>query len=487
MRKLSKKNKELIKRMFIYSGMVLSVIFLVTMVTLSVLGFRFNLGNGEIEQYSFLRFGSAPSGAKVTIDGVAISSRTPNKSSVKPGQYLVEMKKDGYADWSKTINITKGTIRWLNYALFVPKTLLVEPIADYAEIFSSVASPTRRSFLLQYRADSPIFDLVDLSLNEPKTTNLILPPTVYSGSELIDTIHKYDIFKWDGSGRYALIRHSYDEKFEWLVIDTQNISLSKNITRNFAINIDDIDFAGTSGNSFFMTDSGDLRKLDLAASTISGPLVSNVNSMNVYGQNIVAFVGNASLDSTQIIGLYRDGDETSYAVQTISNINSDPVRAIAFRYFNEDFIAYSVGKNVNIFGGTYPTSVADSETSMKLVTSFEVDGKINQFDFSHSGEFLLVRSDSSIYTYDLEHQSLMSSKAGCTDNPRSLGWLNDNYLWSTCNDSLVIREFDGENSHTINKALMGQAVALTHNGKYIYSVNKIDTGYQLQRTRMILP
>lgn len=486
MYKMNKKKKELIKRIITYVAMVLTVIVSVVMVTFLVLGFRFNLGKGEIEQYSFLRFNSVPSGAKVTVDGVVMSAKTPNKGSVEPGKHTVVMEKNGYELWAKTINVAAGTLKWLNYTLFVPKVLSVQPIADYTEIYSSVPSPTKRSILIQPKADSAVFDLVEIAPDTPKTTNLVLPATIYSDSETVGVSHSFQIKKWDQNGRYVLVKHQYADKFEWIVVDINNITFSKNITRTFDIVISDIDFAGTSGNSFYVIDSGDLRKLDLAATTITRPLVSEISSMNVYGSNIVAYAGKAAMSLGQVIGIYRDGDESSYVLRTIADLTS-PINVATFRYFNEDYVAYFVGKAVTVLGGTYPTDLADSETSMKEVTSFISDSDIIDFKFSPTGEFLAVRSSALFYTYDLEYQSLVTFGAGCSAVAQTLDWLNDNYIWSSCSDSLVIKEFDGENSHTINPVVAGQAISLTHNGKYLYSIGKTEAGYQLQRVRMILP
>jgi hypothetical protein len=77
--------------------------------------------------------------------------------------------------------------------------------------------------------------------------------------------------------------------------------------------------------------------------------------------------------------------------------------------------------------------------------------------------------------------------ANITATVGPLKWLDDNYLWSDYNGDVTMREFDGQNGNTINKALIGQDVVLSQNDRYLYSINKTDKGFQLQRVRMILP
>ncbi len=52
---------------------------------------------------------SAPPGADIEIDGAFVGN-TPSTVSVAPGSHQIVVKKKGFADWSKTLNVTGGTI-----------------------------------------------------------------------------------------------------------------------------------------------------------------------------------------------------------------------------------------------------------------------------------------------------------------------------------------------------------------------------------------
>jgi hypothetical protein len=56
-----------------------------------------------------LAIDSTPSGADIEIDGVFVGN-TPSTVTVDPGSHQIAVKKKGYADWGKTMNITGGTI-----------------------------------------------------------------------------------------------------------------------------------------------------------------------------------------------------------------------------------------------------------------------------------------------------------------------------------------------------------------------------------------
>jgi hypothetical protein len=52
---------------------------------------------------------STPAGADIEIDGAFVGN-TPSTVNVDPGSHKVAVKKTGFNDWSKTLNVTGGTI-----------------------------------------------------------------------------------------------------------------------------------------------------------------------------------------------------------------------------------------------------------------------------------------------------------------------------------------------------------------------------------------
>lgn len=52
---------------------------------------------------------SAPPGADIEIDGAFVGD-TPSNVTVAPGSHQVTVKKKGFTDWTKTLNVTGGTI-----------------------------------------------------------------------------------------------------------------------------------------------------------------------------------------------------------------------------------------------------------------------------------------------------------------------------------------------------------------------------------------
>lgn len=485
------KKKELIKRIVVYAAMTISVFVIVTGLVFVTLGYRFDTDNGRVEQSALLQFATTPSGATIEIDGVAIGPRTPTKSSVLAGTHKFVMWRDGYESWQKTLDIKAGTLTWLNYARLVPKNKTVSSVAQYTSIHASLASVDGHDILVQQDAAVPTFQLVNLQSDDIKTTTLTIPSALYSEASTVGIVHSFRVDQWDGGGRYVLLQHSYGDKKEWLVLDTRDIGATKNITKLLNFDIASSKFSGASGNILYVLGAGsDIRKIDLAAGTISRPLVTNVTNFELFETNVITYVGTDPADPTKrVVGLYREGDSSPHVIRTVTSLPDVPLGITTSRYFNQNYVAITEGNKVSILNGSYPDSSSDGTGSLVPFDSFNFVTGVNRLSFSAEGDYLLVQSGANFASYDIEHKkvttSVIASDVTATVGP--LKWLDDNYVWSDYGGDVTIRESDGTNSNTINKAVIGQEVVLSQNGRYLYSIGKNATGYQLQRVRMILP
>jgi hypothetical protein len=56
-----------------------------------------------------LAIDSTPAGADIEIDGAFVGN-TPSTLTIAPGSHQVTVKKKGFSDWTKTLNVTGGTV-----------------------------------------------------------------------------------------------------------------------------------------------------------------------------------------------------------------------------------------------------------------------------------------------------------------------------------------------------------------------------------------
>ncbi|MDB5167530.1 MAG: hypothetical protein JWN26_675 [Candidatus Saccharibacteria bacterium] len=474
-------------RVITYTAMVLSVLTIVSVLIFLILGYRVDTNNGKIEQSALLQYDTNPSGATVTVDGKALGSKTSTKSTVLAGVHTFTMQKDGYELWQKTLDVKAGTLTWLNYTRLVPKNLKAKSVATYSNIYDSLGTTDGNTMIVQQSAMTPTFQIVDLRSDTIKSTNFTIPANFYSEATTPGMVHTFTLNQWDSGGRYVLIQHTYGDKKEWLVVDTKDPNATKNITTLFDLDLTQLVFSGTSGNILYALSGTDLRQLDLSAGTISRALVSNVSNFSLYQTNVITYVGTDPNDAKKtVVGLYREGDNAPHVLRSVVT-TGEPIHIATSHYFNKDYVAISQGKQVDITSGSYPSSSSDS-SSLSAFATFTFSTNVDSMSFSPKGDYLLVQSGADFESYDIEHQRITDYTLTTSTNVAvpPVKWLDDNHTWTDYNGSIVMREFDGANASILNPVATAQGIALTQNDKYIYSIGKTATGYQLQRVQMIL-
>lgn len=80
-------------------------------------GYRINPDNGQVTPHGLLVVKSNPDGAQILLNN-ELKSATDTTISLVPDSYDVEIKKEGYKSWSKTITINKEEVTEIGASLF---------------------------------------------------------------------------------------------------------------------------------------------------------------------------------------------------------------------------------------------------------------------------------------------------------------------------------------------------------------------------------
>ncbi len=478
--------RELLKRIVVYSLMTLAVITVAVTTLFYMLGYRFDQSDNRIEPSGLIQFITTPPGATIEIDGARYSRQSPAKATVSEGSHEFVMWREGYETWRKSLDITTGTLTWLNYTRLIPKERKVEVTAELPNLAAGLASPDRKHYAA-LAADFSSIQIYDLTRDTmPEPTRLLMQDIDYTDKGSEGVTHTFELTSWDLNGRFMLVKHNYAETFEWLVVDRENSNNTRNLSQIAGLKISHAEFTDTSGRQFVVQEDNNIRYLDLGAETVTRPIVSDVTSFYLdYESKAIAYI--EELDEKtgyRSVGVVKR-DHQPVTVYTAKEAADKTLQVRAARYFNTDFLMISENKTVTVYSGSYPEQDNDS---MEKLTSFEAADVVTQLHVSPNGRFTVAQSGDRFTTYDSEREttSPVSTLAGQGD-PRALKWLDDYIVWSDRSGQLVMREFDGANEHAINTVIGGFDATLSQSGKYLYSIGQAENGtMQLQRVRMIL-
>lgn len=482
------KRRQLTQRILVYIAMSIAVIALVVVLLFIMQGYRLNQQDGRLEQGGLMQFDSKPTGADVAIDGVTLGTRTTNKATASAGQHFVAMNKTGYRTWQKSVVMEPGAVLWLNYARLIPNDLPVENMLGLTSVSSSVASPSSRWMAIKEQASDPALRLIDLSRNPIENTVVTFPADSFT-PPAEGKGHDFLLEAWDPTSRYVLVKHTYnDGAIEWLVVDTENVAATKNITKLLGVTINKVLFSNANSNILFVQTDSDVRKVDIAAATLSGPLISNVAEFALHDRSMIVYSTKRDENKERSIGYYEDGAEKPHPVQRFNDESDIPLHFVLDKYFGEYYLAVAHGETTKVLTGRLPTDEAGT-SQLTEVASFQQPGGTGYLSMRANGRLIVAQNEKDLRVYDLElkkmYQTMLKGDGLMT---KQVGWV-DNYMpWSALDGTLRLYEFDGTNQNDIMPVVPGQSVSLDPNDTYLYGISgNAQAGFHLSRVRLILP
>jgi hypothetical protein len=461
---------------FTYGVMTMAVALISAISILLVLGYRFDLKSGDVEQGALLQFRSYPSGASIKMDGEQLSFATPGKKGVEVGKHTVLMELPGYQTWRKSFTVKASELRWLNYARLVPKSIETAGLREFPTLAGMIPSPDKKWLMVLPAAEKPELTLVDI--RDDKKPDFI-PFAIPNGSytQIDGGHHTFSLVEWDFGARYVLVKHQIGETTEYLRVDRTDAQNTVNISSKLGVHIDDIHFSGTSGSVFYALENGTVRKLDSGAGTISQPYVKDVASFRLFKTSTIAYVKKPQEEK---IGVGVVVDDKPYRVATYDS--TMPVSVDINEYFSDYYLAIGRGTSVEIIKNP-------EQPERKKIASVTSASAISWLRFGNSGRFVVAGTGTQFVSYDLETKSKADVNLPGTqaDPTKPLQWLDDYYLVSSADNDLRITEFDGSNQHVITSAAPEFPVTLNGNGKLLYSIGKNQAGvYVLQASHMTI-
>ncbi len=493
MHKTRTKRQQLAIRSFTYGVMTLAAAISVTICLLFAMGYRFDFADGKLTQVALVQFKSYPSSATVDVNGKKLSSTTPNRYNVQSGENVINVSKTSYRNWSKTVKLEASEVLWLDYLRLIPNSITTNTVRSYGSISQIQESPDRNWILIRnsdnerrvsncpegsvcdssyagYYNNPYVLQLAEVTdPNNIKFTEIQIDPTKLT-VPTSDQSEKFSIVEWDDGSRYAILRHQVADSSEYLVIDRQNPTVTKNLNKDFGMSVEDPHFSGTSGETFFVKTGTDLRKLEYSGKTVSAPIVSGLVSYQMYDNDKLSFVATKTTDgkvSTEV-GVYKGN---SAILKTFDDDNK--TLAGVSIYNGTEYLAIARSNKVEIF--SLPLSQRDAETY-----NFSAD-QIDWLDFSPNDRFIAVGSGEKVSTYDLDtHDRYSFEIKGLASTPQ---WLDGFHMVGN-EDGINLLEFDGANREGIVSG-SGRAM-LSSDEKYLFSVGQVSGGMVLQRSKLVV-
>lgn len=470
--------------------MAIVVLSGVAVLTAFSLGYGFNQQDGSLRQGGILQLGSKPSGASVTINGSQYGSRTTTKLVSQPGDYTVEMHREGYQTWTKTVPIQAGNITWLAYPRLIPERIEPEVVLEFPDTTAdALPSPTAKKYAVLPRADTPAVSVVGLSGDENELREYTLPPGSYTAPTEAHPTSRFVLESWSGDERTLLIQHVRGQGVpsEWIVFDMADPENSVNLNRMMGIaSLQKPVFSEDDGSQLFALVDGAVRVLDLDDETLGRPMVTGVVDFRMYGDKFVLFV-KAAKDGEQQVGYVKNDYEEPRIVRTVAHDGTHDAQFDVGRYYNNYYYLVSYGTQAQLWSSARMPDDATTRLPLKRVQKLELEHAITSAEITANGQFASIQDGHSMETYNLEIAQLDTTEftEEASAKAQKLRHLDTYLFWGMHDGKLRTYEFDGANQHDIMPIVPQLDATLSPNGKYLYAFTRDDEVVKLTRVQLL--
>lgn len=486
-----KRKRQLVRVVIAEIIMVLAVIVIVIISTLAAMGFMIS-SNGNIEQSGLMQLHTLPTGASVSIDGNTIFPRTNLSRTMTAGEHSLEIFRDGYDTWRNTIKVRSGVLIRLYYPRLFLQNRTAEAVKTLSEsdALEFYVPSSSRNYILYALNDAPQWQLIDLRGDEVKVTLLDLsgvlpgmmedPPTKTAQAGDIQK-HNYTFqgkiveVRWSNNEEAVLVKVSYEEKTEWVLVKLRDVASSLNLTRTFGLsNEADLKMIDSSSSQLYVLERGQIRRINATDGVMSRVLLDHVSSFASYGSNLI-YLFSDDQGKNRYIGVYRDNEKSG--TKLIDVPDEAKVKIAISNYYGDDYVSWVIDQQLTILYGRLPSyneNGADLTVLKPLVEDMQYSMVPEKFTVSPDGEYLFGQADNKAMMIDLDDGELHEYEM-----PNSHArWFDSSMLYTVQDHQIIVWDFDGANRRNLSESVTqpddlklvdnNAPVMVTANNRWIY-------------------
>lgn len=438
--------------------MVLAVVATVTVLAFVVSGYWLN-SEFKVERQGMLQVSSTPTGAYVNIDGEEPSwlSVTNISKVLSSGEHTVELTKDGYDSWTKTVNISEGLLYRLHYPRLFLNKRVSEPVLSVGVASGATISPDRNRAVLINNTSEWV--MLDLNSETPKQTRIDISG-LFSGINMEEDA-KIGLFTgevvgmdWDSDSNHLLLKTRAADSIEWVILDVNNPERSINLTKEFGADFDTVKILDHSSNTLLAVRNHNLHRIDLASKSISSVIIENIIDFDHMNNEVVfsAQHEGSSTDKQYYIGTFRLGDHNIREIESLPN----PVQVSISRFYDEKYITTLHDNNIVLYH--------DSRNTYEETLSQELSFSPDSISVGHHGEFISFSKGNTLATLDMESNTI---REWSTDGA-SFGWLDNDMIYSVNDSKLVVYDYDGLNRRELSENVSSHFPVVITDDRWLY-------------------
>lgn len=442
------KKRAHIRRLYIgYALMAVVIGISAGILMLESRGFTVDRSTGEVIQNGLVFVAAHPEPADIYINGKLHRSQTESRLVLPEGHYSFELKRAGYRPWKHDVQLEGGKIERLVYPFLFPENLISKDAQLYANApaFAS-QSPDRRWLLVLQPGSMTNFDLFDLGNERLPSKPVVLPAGIMTASEQPQSLTPTE---WSTNNRHVLVKHTFGDQFEFIMIDREAPGNSFNVNRLFNISPTEVALRDKRHDRLYVLDAnGTLQTADVRSRALA-PLLQRVLAFKPHGGEQVLYVTDRAASPGKVNANILDGNR-SYTIKDL--VAGGPYLIDMARFDNRWYVAVGSAKEGKTYVYRDPLDPLRRQIYQHLVPTAILRAKNpTNVSFSFNARFVALQGGTEMSIYDAEMDRRFDYDMNVPIAPGSTAkWIDGHRLSILSEGKIVIFDFDGLNQQTLN-------------------------------------
>lgn len=411
-------------------------------------GYFWDRKTGQVIQNGLIFTASAPESATITLNGKD-NGETDKRLTVPEGQYAIELKRSGYRTWKKTIQLDGGNIERLVYPRLFPEKPSTAVSRKYsAAPILATQSPDRRWVILNQPGKLDVFDVYDTTKPDQEAVTVTLPSGLLTASPA-GTVESLKVVEWSTDNRHVLVKHSYGEQFEFLMIDRTSQQDSYSVNKLIGQNPSLVTLHNKKFDKLYIYDVNTkvLQAVDAKTKTVT-PLLTGVQAFKPYGDKVMLYTAIDAAQPGKVLLRMLD-DEKSYTLR-IFETEGDILLEMA-QFDGDQYVTAASVKEGRLYIYKNPLDRLKAGNKAAL-TPFVLVRFANpaKLSFSANTRFIAMQSGTNFAVYDFEENRRYNfGVAGELAADQFATWMDGHRLLINQAGKVQVVEFDGANQQEL--------------------------------------
>lgn len=415
---------------------------------LQAYGYDINRQSGEVIQNGLVFVDSHPVSSDVFVDD-KLKGQTSQRLILPAGPHHLKLQRKNYRVWQRNFNLEGSGVERFVYPFLFPNDLKPKDIQLYsAQPTLATTSPNRQWLVVQQPGKLDSFDVVDLGNVANPTTTATLPAGLLTAKE---GAHSLELVEWSSNNRHLLLKHSFADGYEYIVLDRQTPAASLNLNRLFNVPITKARLRDKKPDQFYLLDaaSGTLRSA-VADEPSPAAVLEKVIDFHPDGANQLLYVTKDGAAVGNVLFRLRSGSTT---VNLRQLPKSGGYLLDMAKFDDQWYITFGTNTDKKLYIYKNPQSFNPRNTRNTLPPAYRalrLDVDPQFVSFSANARFVALQGGSQFAVYDLDnnrqyrYDSELKLPAGY-----QVRWMDGDRFAAVSEGWVVVFDYDNQNRHAL--------------------------------------